>query len=94
MKLIWPKGVRAKLWVKHRVRPKEVEEALQDPRRRVRRAEKAKRQGKKGFRRYQTVGRTHSGRLLSVYSEPTPEGLMIISAYDADEKAWRFYTRR
>lgn len=30
MKLVWPKGVRAKLWVKYRVRPEELEEAWQD----------------------------------------------------------------
>lgn len=85
MHLVFKPHIVAKLWDKHGVIPEEVEEALQDPKRFVRRH----RTGRGGAPRYIVVGKSGHDRILKViidigYDELKGEkATEVVSALDA-----------
>lgn len=87
MKLIWDR-INLRKILAHRVEPEEVEEAFADARGNVRRVG-----GSKQLRRYQLIARTESGRYLRVIFERLPEGVRVVTAFDADDKDHRLYWR-
>jgi hypothetical protein len=86
-------GVRGKLERKHRVLLDEVHEALDDPKRVVRRVSGTRRSREAT---YLFLGRTLTGRLLRVViiAKPEPDGAWLKTALDAYEEDWTAYDRR
>ncbi len=86
--LVWDR-INLRKILAHRVEPEEVEEAFTDTRGQIRRV------GRGGqLRRYQLIARTESGRYLRVIFERLPEGVRVVTAFDADDKDHRLYWRR
>jgi uncharacterized DUF497 family protein len=90
-KLNWKRTIINKLRDKHHVSVYEVEDALTDPKRIQKRVGVDR---KRNQRRYLVIGRTASGRMLSIFLDHDDKGLTPVSARDADNKEYRWYTRR
>ena len=71
--------------IAHRVEPDEVEEAFSDPKASIRRTK-----GGDAGRRYLI---TESGRYLRVIFERLPEGVRVVTAFDATDSDHRLYWR-
>ncbi len=89
MGLIWDR-INLRKILAHRVEPAEVEEAFTDPQGSLRRV----RGSSKQLRRYQLIARSESGRYLRVIFERLPEGVRVVTAFDADDKDYRLYWRQ
>jgi uncharacterized DUF497 family protein len=90
-KLNWKRAIISKLRDKHHVSVEEVEDALTDPKRVQKRVGVDR---KRNQRRYLVIGRTASGRMLSIFLDYNDKGLTPVSARDADDKEYKWYTRR
>lgn len=84
MQLVWDR-VNLRKVIAHRVEPDEVEEAFLDPEAHIRRTKG------KSPRRYLMIARTESGRYLRVIFERLPEGLRVVTAFDAPDADYRLY---
>jgi len=89
MKLCWDAWNTGHI-ARHRVRKREVEEALQDESRYVARTRARKREE----RRYLVVGKTASGRMLRIILAVKPACLYPITAFDAPEADRKLYRRK
>ena len=85
--LIWDR-INLRKVIAHRVEPDEVEEAFSDPKASIRRTK-----GGDAGRRYLMVARTESGRYLRVIFERLPEGVRVVTAFDATGSDHRLYWR-
>lgn len=88
MNLVWDR-INSRKVIEHRVEPVEVEEAFLDLRAYIKRTK-----GTKKLRRYLMIARTESGRYLRVIFERLPEGIRVVTAFDADTSDHRLYWRQ
>lgn len=88
MNLIWDRINQRKI-LAHRVELEEVEEAFLDPKRFRGRTGRGK-----GVRRYRMIARTESGRYLRIIFERLPEGIRVVTAFDASDSDYRLYSRK
>lgn len=87
MNLVWDK-INLRKVIAHRVEPDEIDEAFSDPKAYIQRTKR----GDTG-RRYLMVARTESGRYLRVIFERLPEGVRVVTAFDATRGDHRLYWR-
>jgi uncharacterized DUF497 family protein len=85
--LIWDK-INLRKVIAHRVEPEEVEEAFLDNKAYIRRTK-----GNSATRRYLMIARTESGRYLRIIFERLPEGVRVVTAFDATDADYRLYSR-
>jgi uncharacterized protein len=84
--LIWDR-INLRKVIAHRVEPDEVEEAFTDSKAYIRRTKGS------SPRRYLMIARTESGRYLRVIFERLPEGVRVVTAFDATDSDYRLYWR-
>ncbi len=87
MNLVWDR-INLRKVIAHRVEPEEVEEAFLDTKAYIRRT-----RGSSATRRYLMIARTESGRYLRVIFERLPEGVRVVTAFDATDTDYRLYWR-
>jgi uncharacterized DUF497 family protein len=87
MNLVWDR-INLRKVIAHRVEPEEVEESFLDAKAYIRRTK-----GSGEARRYLMIARTESGRYLRVIFERLPEGVRVVTAFDATDADYRLYSR-
>jgi len=89
--IIWLRDIADKLEFKHNVSMEEVEETLNN-RPKFRFVEKGERKGEDV---YMALGRTDSGRLLSIlFIYKKKKEALILSARDMEGKEWKQYGKK
>jgi len=89
-RLLWDREILEKVKKKHRLTPKEVEEACFRLERLVLRGPKRRRK-----KRYLIYSQTEAGRYLLIVLEPLGKGkARVITARDLTDRERRFYQKR